>query len=222
MDEVPMYYTEANGLPKPLNTGNTGIFFPGTRRILDLNGDGVSSEADKYYAASPLPVAHGGWINEISWKQFDLNVVFTYSLGRHIINNYKYSFAQPGNGPAPIMGDTRDFDAWTQADNKEHDFSKLQMYTELKNQFSGVYDTAIEKVHMLRLKQLTLGYNLDRQIAGKIGLSGTRLFMTMENLFLLTNYSGLDPEIVSIFSGLDALSSYPLPRKFTVGLTINF
>ena len=70
------------------------------------------------------------------------------------------------------------------------------MYTELKNQFSGVYDTAIEKVHMLRLKQLTLGYNLDRQIAGKIGLSGTRLFMTMENLFLLTNYSGLDPEIV--------------------------
>ena len=222
MDEVPMYYTEANGLPKPLNTGNTGIFFPGTRRILDLNGDGVISEADKYYAASPLPVAHGGWINEISWKQFDLNVVFTYSLGRHIINNYKYSFAQPGNGPAPIMGDTRDFDAWTQADNKEHDFSKLQMYTELKNQFSGVYDTAIEKVHMLRLKQLTLGYNLDRQIAGKIGLSGTRLFMTMENLFLLTNYSGLDPEIVSIFSGLDALSSYPLPRKFTVGLTINF
>ena len=222
MDEVPMYYTEANGLPKPLNTGNTGIFFPGTRRILDLNGDGVISEADKYYAASPLPVAHGGWINEISWKQFDLNVVFTYSLGRHIINNYKYSFAQPGNGPAPIMGDTRDFDAWTQADNKEHDFSKLQMYTELKNQFSGVYDTAIEKVHMLRLKQLTLGYNLDRQIAGKIGLSGARLFMTMENLFLLTNYSGLDPEIVSIFSGLDALSSYPLPRKFTVGLTINF
>lgn len=68
------------------------------------------------------------------------------------------------------------------------------MYTELKNQFSGVYDTAIEKVHMLRLKQLTLGYNLDRQIAGKIGLSGARLFMTMENLFLLTNYSGLDPE----------------------------
>lgn len=222
MDEVPMYYTEANGLPKPLNTGNTGIFFPGTRRILDLNGDGVISENDKYYAASPLPVAHGGWINEISWKQFDLNVVFTYSLGRHIINNYKYSFAQPGNGAAPIMGDTRDFDAWTQADNKEHDFSKLQMYTELKNQFSGAYDTAIEKVHMLRLKQLTLGYNLDRQIAGKIGLSGARLFMTMENLFLLTNYSGLDPEIVNIFSGLDALSSYPLPRKFTVGLTINF
>lgn len=222
MDEVPMYYTEANGLPKPLNTGNTGIFFPGTRRILDLNGDGVISEDDKYYAASPLPLAHGGWINEISWKQFDLNIVFTYSLGRHIINNYKYSFAQPGNGPAPIMGDTREFDAWTQADNKEHDFSKLQMYTELKEQFSGNYDSAIEKVHMLRLKQLTLGYNLDRQIAGKIGLSGARLFMTMENLFLLTNYSGLDPEIVDIFSGLDTLSSYPLPRKFTVGLTINF
>lgn len=222
MDEVPMYYTEENGLPKPLNTGNTGIFFPGTRRILDLNGDGVISEDDKYYAASPLPLAHGGWINEISWKQFDLNIVFTYSLGRHIANNYKYMFAQPSNIPGPILGDTRNFDAWIQADNKEHDFSRLQMYTELREQFSGNYDSAIEKVHILRLKQLTLGYNLDRQVAGKIGLSGARLFMTMENLFLLTNYSGLDPEMVDIFSGLDALSSYPLPRKFTIGLTINF
>lgn len=54
MDEVPMYYTEANGLPKPLNTGNTGIFFPGTRRILDLNGDGVISEADQILCSKPF------------------------------------------------------------------------------------------------------------------------------------------------------------------------
>lgn len=222
LDEVPKYYTEANGFPKPLNTGNAGIFFPGTRRILDLNGDGKITEDDKYYAASPLPVAHGGWINEISWNQFDLNILFTYSLGRHILNNYKYTYAQPAGAPGPILGDVRNFDAWTQADNKNHDFPRLQVYTSLGEQYSGLYDTTIETVNIFRLKQLTLGYNLDRQMANKIGLSGARLFMTMENLFLLTNYSGLDPEIVDIFSGMDMLSSYPLPRKFTVGLTINF
>lgn len=75
---------------------------------------------------------------------------------------------------------------------------------------------------MLRLKQLTLGYNLHEQLAKKIGLSSARVFLSMENLFLLTNYSGLDPEIVSIFDGLDVMSSYPLPRKFTIGLTVNF
>lgn len=86
----------------------------------------------------------------------------------------------------------------------------------------GNYDSDIETVHMLRLKQLTLGYNLNERIAGKIGLSSLRVFATFENLFLLTNYSGLDPEIVNIYSGADNLSSYPLPRKFTVGLTLNF
>ena len=75
---------------------------------------------------------------------------------------------------------------------------------------------------MIRLKQLTLGDNLHERIAQKLGLSGARLFITGENLFMLTNYSGLDPEIVNLTSGLDYLSGYPLPRKLTIGLTVNF
>ena len=46
--------------------------------------------------------------------------------------------------------------------------------------------------------------------------------MTAENLFLLTNYSGIDPELIDPTNGMDNLTSYPLPRKFTVGLTVNF
>ena len=89
-------------------------------------------------------------------------------------------------------------------------------------QYSGYYDCDIEKVNMIRLKQLTLGYNLHERIVKKLGLTSARLFLTGENLLLLTNYSGPDPEIVDITSGIDQLQSYPLPRKFTVGLTINF
>ena len=111
--------------------------------------------------------------------------------------------------------------AWTSSDNKNPDYPRLISYS-LKNQYSGEYDTDIEKVNMLRLKQLTLGYNLHERIAKKLGLSGARVFLTGENLLLITNYSGLDPEIVDITSGIDQLQSYPLPRKFTVGLTINF
>ncbi len=222
MEEIPVYYTEQNGMPKPLSTGGSGIFFPGTIKILDLNGDGVITGADKYYAATPLPLAHGGFINEITWKQFDLNIFFTYSLGRHIVNSYKYLNAMVGSVPQPLIGDVRKYDAWTEPDGKNHDFARMQQYTNLQDQFKGNYDYNIEKVNMLRLKQLTLGYNLHERFAKKIGLSGARLFLSMENLFLLTNYSGLDPEIVSVFSGFDNLSSYPLPRKFTVGLSINF
>lgn len=221
MDEVPVYNVVGATMPKPLNTGNYSIFFPGTRKIVDLNGDGTITDKDRFYAKSPLPLAHGGFINEITWKQFDLNIFFTYSLGRHIANTYKYTYVQPGDSPGALIGDVLDFDAWTTPDNKNHDYSKLQLYN-LSNQYSGLYDCNIEKVNMLRLKQLTLGYNLHDRFAKKVGLSSVRVFLTMENLFLLTNYSGLDPEIVSIYSGIDNLSSYPLPRKFSVGLTINF
>ncbi len=120
------------------------------------------------------------------------------------------------------MGDVREFNSWTFPGGGSYDFPHMQMYNGLAGQFNGTNDCDIEKVHMIRLKQLTLGYNLHDKIAKKAGLAGVRLFLTMENLFLLTNYSGLDPEIVNITSGIDFLSSYPLPRKFTVGLTINF
>ena len=224
MDEVPRYYMESNGIPKPLTTeGVYAIFFPGSRKILDLNGDGKISEKDKYYAASPLPLAHGGFINEITWKQFDLNVVFTYSLGRHTINEYKYLNAKPSaSDQSPLLGDVRKYNSWTSTGNGSYDLPEAQLYSNLNYQFLADYDFAIENVHFVRLKQLTLGYNLHEQMAKKIGLSGARVFLTMENLFLLTNYSGLDPEIVDITSGKDALQAYPLPRKFTVGLTINF
>ena len=56
----------------------------------------------------------------------------------------------------------------------------------------------------------------------KIGISSARFFVTAENLFLLTNYSGIDPELIDPTNGMDNLTSYPLPRKFTVGLTVNF
>ena len=86
----------------------------------------------------------------------------------------------------------------------------------------GIYDEDIETVHFVRLKQLTLGYNLGESICKKVGLSGIRAFVTAENLFLLSNYSGIDPELIDITSGMDNLRSYPLPRKFTIGLTVNF
>lgn len=223
MSEVKVYYPSTGKRPLIGSTTNpVGIFFPGTRRIADLNGDGRITRADRYYAASPLPVAHGGWANEIRWKQFDLNVFFTYSLGRHILKEYDDLSIKPNAEGDPVMADLNHIHAWVSPDTKNPDYPLLMDYAYLSEQYSGMYDSDIETVHMLRLKQLTLGYNLHEKFARKVGIGGARIFLTMENLFLLTNYSGLDPEIVNVTSGVDQLNSYPLPRKFTVGLTVNF
>ncbi len=219
MDEIP-YFVHPSGFTDPLKSGGS-TYLPGARKIVDRNNDGFISESDMYFAASPLPVAHGGFINEIKWKQFDLNIFFIYSLGRHILKIYDDQRLNPTAGAGAIPHDIRHINSWTSSESKNPEYPRLIPY-ELSEQYSGLFDTDIEKVHMLRLKQLTLGYNLHDRFAKKIGLSGARLFITAENLFMLTNYSGLDPEIVDINSGIDNLSSYPLPRKFTVGATINF
>lgn len=222
LKEVPMFYTPDN-IKQPLYYGlQNGIFFPGTRKIVDLNGDGKITTSDQYLAASPLPKFHGGFINEIRWKDFDLNIFFNYSLGRHIIKMYDDRSMVVGGGGQALLVDVNKISSWQNANSGNPDYPHIQYYEANGSQFMGNYDCDIETVHMLRLKQLTLGYNLNERIAGKIGLSSLRVFATFENLFLLTNYSGLDPEIVNIYNGTDALSSYPLPRKFTVGLTLNF
>lgn len=218
MDEIPYTYT-ADGKKQLLYSGTqNGVFLPGMRRIIDVNGDGQINEDDQYYAASPLPQASGGIFFELKWKEFDLNLAFNYSIGRHIYNIYRNaSLAPGGTGSHPLMVDVRDFNP--------ADYPYLQYYRDNASQYASginVFDTDIEKVHMLRLKQLTLGYNLKQNLARKAGMASARIFITAENVFLLTNYSGMDPEIVDIYQGLDELSSYPLPRKFTVGLSLNF
>lgn len=221
MDEVPITY-RPNGMSTPLVGGViSGAFMGGTRKVVDLNASGTITSTDMYLVTSPLPAAYGGIINEVTWKQFDLNILFNYSIGRHILRIYDDRCLSPAETGWPVMSDLSKIHTWQQPGDDDADYPYLQLYRNTV-QYNGLYDSDIEKVHMLRLKQLTLGYNLHEQIVKKIGISGVRVFLTAENLFLLTNYKGLDPEIVDITEGIDRLGGYPLPRKFTVGLTVNF
>ncbi len=222
LDEVPIYYL-ADKSQQPLYNGNmNGIYLPGSRRIVDLNGDGrISQNGDMYFAASPLPVAHGGITNRLQWKNFDLNIFFNYSLGRHILKVYDDVSLSPNSSSRPLFVDLGDAGIWKEGESSA-EYPKAQVYMYLQDQYTGYYDSDIEKVSFLRLKQITLGYNLGEKINRKLKIQNARVFITGENLFLLSNYSGLDPELVDPTNGIDNLATYPLPRKFTVGLSVNF
>ena len=212
--EVPIYYNN-EGYPIYLNRVQGEISgMVGERKILDVNGDGVIDDNDMFYMGSALPQAYGGWVNEISWKNFDLNILFNYSFGRKMINAVRYS--SPFGIDGPIFRDLTKTTFW----EKEGDMTDLPRlgatitYPELRSN--------VERVNMLRLKQLTLGYNLPEKWAKKLYFSGIRLFVTGENIWTWSNYSGTDPEVVDMDFGVDNGKAYPLPEKWTFGLTLNF
>lgn len=209
-DEVPRYYS-FDGQEKFLggvstSKGVSGMV--GFNKLRDFDGNGG---VDQYYAGSPLPVAYGGWVNEIQWKNFDLNVLLNFSFGRKMINSRVASLNKKG----PKFVDYRDLHYWTEPGCKAN-------LPALGNNVPHSIDTNIETVHSMSLKQITLGYNLPDRIMHKIGFTGARFFFTGENLFYLSNYSGENPEVVDVYSGSDFGTGYPLPRKWTFGMTLNF
>ena len=222
-DDIPIYWDQ-QGNPKRLGSG--GMAQPtrlGMNVIADLNGDGVIAiKEDRYFAGSTLPMAYGGIASELKWKGFDLNLLFNYSLGRRIINLFRKGALNFDMKFRPVFEDYRNVTFWQQpGDNSDYPvISAINSYH--YGQFDGLIDSNIEKVNFLRLKQLTLGYNLPTVWAKKLYLEGLRVFFTGENLFLWTNYSGLDPENVDVMEGIDNMTSYPTARKVTLGLTLKF
>lgn len=219
--DIPKYWTQ-NGTYVPLNNGSEDApFRPGMNLIADLNGDGNITGDDLYYAGSALPVAYGGFANELKWNGFDLNVLFTYTLGRKIINALKHGSLGFNGKWGTIFNDYRNMSFWQKPG--DHGMPTLEAVSDMYNgQFSGTTDDMIEKVSWVRLKQLTLGYNVPKNILKKINMEGIRIFFTAENLFILHNYSGIDPEAVDQMNAYDNMDNYPLSRKLTLGLTLNF
>ena len=195
---------------------------PGDVKYVDQNGDKVINEKDRVVLGNAFPRYTFGFTYSLAWKGFDLNLMLTYSLGRKIVNAYMEPSLAFDKNFKPILTDYRGKTFW-QKPGDVTDYPSLEAgsigYT---GQYSGIVDSQIERVNYMRVKQLTIGYNLPKDIVNKIHLDGVRVFFTGENLLLWTNYSGVDPEVVNPSSGIDNGMNYPLARKLTLGLTVKF
>lgn len=224
-----IYYSYQDGEKRPLGTHNQ-IFLPGDRVILDADGNGEISSMpplmeDRVYCGSPLPIGQGGIINTLEWKGFDLNILFNYSLGRHILNAGRGASvgtvltANPSEMVRPVFADLSQITFW-QKPGDNADFPVNRLESGLGN-FATNLSSNVEKVNYLKLKTLTLGYTLPENVKNVLGFSA-RIFLSAENLFTITNYSGTDPESVDVVTGIDNYNNYPLSKRVTVGLTLDF
>lgn len=221
-DEVPIIYNNI-GMSAPL--GGNKYYTPGDLKFVDINGDGAIGSSDRVYLGSALPKMSGGIVSELRWKDFDFNFSMTYQLGRHIYNTLPGASIIPYyNGlNHPVLMDIRKVTFWEKPGDNT-DYAKLQ--ADALMQFfpneTTVIDRYVEKVNWLKLKTATLGYNLPRAWMDKCKIQQLRVFISGENLLTFSNYSGIDPEIVDIRTGIDNGRNYPLARKYTIGLTLKF
>ena len=223
-EDVPFMYR--NGIDKTYlyneSLGPSGYYKPGDLLLTDVNGDGyISYQTDWVYVGSALPEFQGGLVSEFQWKNLDVNLSLTYQLGRHIINTLQLSslYTNAYSQDHPIFMDLREASFWEQPGDDEADYAKNQV----DSQFFLEYTSRdVEKVNWMKLKTLSVGYSLPKRWTRHVGMEQLRVFVSGENLLTFSNYSGVDPETVSIERGIDYGQNYPLARRYTVGLTIKF
>lgn len=192
---------------------------PGDIRYKDLNGD-LNITADDYtIIGRGLPIHTGGFSNNFTYKNWDLNIFFQWSYGNHIINANRYVFEGGITGNFSLNQFASYANRWT-PDNPSNTLFRVGGYG--PQQYSS---RVIEDGSYLRLKTAQLGYNFKSNGLKKMGVEKINVNVSAQNLLTFTNYSGLDPEASArrgnLTPGFD-YGTYPQARTITFGLSTTF
>ena len=219
---------EGNNVPKRMmydyrsdNTGHDGSFpgFNGGDAIYeDLNHDGQINALDITYLGSSLPKLTGGFGFSFNYGQWRLSTQFTYRVGNKIINKARLNAeAMTGNDNQSQAVNYR----WRQ----EGDVTPIPraMYGSTSNYNTLISDRFVEDGSYLRMSYAQLNYSINKKYLTWIGLSRISLYASVNNPFILTKYSGVDPDIA--FGGEDPAidnAQTPRSRSYTLGITVDF
>ncbi|HEV8304822.1 MAG TPA: TonB-dependent receptor [Gemmatimonadales bacterium] len=188
---------------------------PGEYKIADLNGDSTISAADRTILGYGEPRVYGGLSNTVTYGRFSLDAMFTFTDGNKIIN------AGKAYGEMLLMQNNERktaLDRWT----------PTHMDTDVPRANQGrarrLYSTIVEDGSYLRLQTLSLTYELPPGIIPRA--TSARLYVTGQNLWVGTKYSGFDPEVNSMggdarFGGID-IGAYPRSRVWNIGASATF
>ena len=200
---------------------------PGDVKFKDVNKDGVINQDDRVFAGSPIPKITYGFTGDVSFKGFDLDLFFQGAEGNKIynqINTELEGFYRPFNITEAAAtqswhgegtSNTRPRLSWTGAQNNKQTSTRF-----------------LEDGSYLRLKNVQLGYRLGTGALSRLRISSVRFFVSAQNVFTVTKYTGLDPEMATSANaatagdGVKAVGidwgTYPSARTFTAGVSLNF
>ena len=215
-DKVGDTYTLKRNVPYFSSESNTQ---PGMPKYADLNGDGIIDDNDRTMIGNGMPKHTGGFTNNFEYKGFDLSIFFQWSYGNDVLNANRLFF-ENSNKTRDLNQYASYADRWT-TENPE---SNIPRATDSGS--NKVFSTRIiEDGSFLRLKTVSLGYTLPKQLTKKWKIDNARVFVAGQNLWTCTGYSGYDPEVSiregALTPGLD-FSAYPRAYSISFGVNLGF
>lgn len=191
---------------------------PGDIRFRDVDQNGKIDENDKEYVGSGIPKVEANLTFTADYKGIDFSMLLSSAWGHKLYNGNKY-FYEGMNSGSNFLKST--LNAWTPGNTSTN--VPRAVYQDPNGNVKES-DRFLEKGDFVRLRQLQLGYSLPKQVTQKIYLEKLRFYMSGENLFTLTSYTGIDPEFSRssvLNAGIDNLI-YPFTRSYTVGIQLTF
>jgi len=198
---------------------NGSMAQPGDIKPLDLNGDGVVDQGDMTVIGNPNPDFTYGFNVNMNYKRFSLNLLFNGVHGNDIVNANLYRFGMAQGNFRNILSDAW-YKRWT-PDNPDTTFPRLNYQTD---RFVALMDNAVEDGSFLRLKNISLNYDVN--VDSLSFVDAANLTLTGVNMLTWTNYSGYDPEITAflwdgMIQGTD-WNNNPNVKSVIIGLNIEF
>lgn len=196
---------------KAVGVSDNGLWLiehPETKEVVELNDGMLTDRTWHQYLGNAIPKMNVGWNHTFNYKNFDLNLQFTGQFGAKILNEAR----------AYYENNAVNYNRLKSAADKQ--FGQNVLSVAQKQTFTSYH---LESGNYLKLSNITLGYNVP--VKKNAYISGARIYASAANLFAITAYSGLDPEMSNsspTYSGIDSRDKYPSIRTFTAGVNINF
>ena len=189
---------------------------PGEIKLADLDNDGIITPDDRTILGSDVPNVFGGITNSFEYRGFDFSFFFYYRLGHMILSSF-----HQGNSTLQARYNNLDVDYWT-IDNPTNAFPRPKQNQE--RPLNGSTLTYFDGSYV-KLRNVTLGYSLPPTMAGKVGMSSLRLYVSAQNPWFWSKYDSYDPEVGDPDNtnvGQISSSVVPSSRLFLVGINLQF
>ncbi|MFV0365818.1 MAG: SusC/RagA family TonB-linked outer membrane protein [Mangrovibacterium sp.] len=234
-DETAGKWILKEGIAAPSST--LGDVRPGMQKFQDLTSDGTVDSSDREIIGDANPLATGGFTLNAYAYGFDFAAIFNYRIGGDVYNANKIeyetsAYSYPYRNLLDSQSAGKRFTMIDGEGNYVTDLATLDQINANATTWSPYLqnyvfsDWAVEDGSFLRLATLTVGYTLPKTVLNRMKISNLRFYVSGYNLFCITGYSGLDPEVSTIRNtpltpGVD-YSAYPRSRQWVFGVNLNF